>query len=174
MPRLVSMNSQLSGFFAVPPRAVTRVVDFAVLSIAFWLAFLLRFDGDIPPRYLELAFFVWPYVVLLQYLVLLVFRTTTYAWKYIGLREVTRIFLALAASSSILLAFRLFLADWLLPSMYAQYLRIPLGIILIDLAVAFLGIAGVRALRRIGFRAAKYQRRVNRQTQSAYTSHRRR
>ena len=151
----------MSIFLRLRSRATTRIIDCIVLSVAFWLAFLLRFDGEIPPNYFERAFVVWPYVVLLQYLVLLTFRTTNYAWKYIGLREAVRIFLALAAGSSILLAFRLFLADWLDPNSYAPYLRIPIGMILIDLALAFMGITGARALRRLAFERDKYQKRIS-------------
>ena len=34
-------------FLRIPPRAITRIIDFAVLFVAFWLAVVLRFDGEI-------------------------------------------------------------------------------------------------------------------------------
>ena len=113
-------------FFALKPRSVTRAIDCFVLSAAFWLAFLLRFDGDIPPRYVEQALFVWLYVIFLQYASLLAFKIPSYAWKYVGLRETIRIFFALAVSSGLILSFRLLFADWLLPVDYAHFLRIPI------------------------------------------------
>lgn len=154
----------MSEFFRGQRRSVSRAIDLVVLSGAFWLAFLLRFDGAIPPSYIEQALFVWLYVVLLQYAGLLAFRVPSFAWRYVGLRETVRISLALTVPSSLILSFRLFGANWLLPSAYAHYLRVPIGVILINLVLAFLGITGVRALRRLTAERDRSRRRASKES----------
>jgi len=155
----VNIRSKLSNSLRRRARAATRCVDVCVLSLAFWLSFFLRFDGEIPARYVEQALFVWPYIVIAQWLALVLFRTMSYTWKYVGLRESVRIFAALAAASLVFLAFRLFLADWLLVEAYASYLRVPIGVIVPDLTLAFLGVLGVRVLRRLTFERGRARQR---------------
>ena len=155
----LNIRSKLSSSLGRRARAITRIIDVCVLSFAFWLSFFLRFDGEIPPRYIEQALFVWPYVVIAQCLALVVFRTMSYAWKYVGLREAVRIFAALTVASSVFLAFRLFLADWLLVEAYASYRRVPIGVIVMDLTLAFLGVLGVRVLRRLTFERGRARQR---------------
>ena len=128
----------MRDFVRLTPRSVTRAIDLAMLSLALGFAFLFRFDGDIPPRYVETFFVVWLYVVALQYGSLLVLRVPSFAWKYVGLPEAIRIFAALAASASVILALRFGLADWLLHEDLSIHFRIPVGVILIDLVLAFL------------------------------------
>jgi FlaA1/EpsC-like NDP-sugar epimerase len=121
-------------------------VDLAVLSAAYWLAFLLRFEFDLKLDNLKLLFFTWPYVVIFQYLVLVLFRVPAFSWRYVGVREAQRIFLALGAATLVLMAMRLSLVH---VGGYAKYVIIPLGVLLMDCIIAFLGVAGVRMLRRM-------------------------
>ncbi len=71
-------------------RTSQRIIDLCVLSVAFWLGFVFRFDADIPIQYLKRSFFLWPYVVGLQYLTLAFLGVPRFSWRYVGLREVTR------------------------------------------------------------------------------------
>lgn len=135
------------------PRAARRtllfLVDVAVLSGAFWLAFLLRFDGDLPRQMWKRLLFTWPYVVALQYIVLYSFAVPSVAWRYMSLRDTTSVGKAIALSAAILLAARVAAAvvddRW----GYAIYALVPAGVVLVDAALAFVGIVGVRALRRL-------------------------
>lgn len=124
--------------------------DLFVLSAAFWLAFALRFEGDVPMPMLKRAVLLWPYVVGGQFVLLNLFGVTRFAWRYIGLWETKRIFVALLTSTAVLLTVR-----WGLPVVAGppldprlQYLQVPVGVILIDFVLACLGVAGVRFLRR--------------------------
>lgn len=129
--------------------AARHFVDILVLFGAFVVAFLVRFDGDLPYEYLKRLLFWTPYVVALQWGVLLLTGVHRFAWRYVGLREVWRIGLALGLSSAALLAARL-VAGGLVKDINAlQYAAVPIGVIVIDYIAAFLGIAGVRVLRRI-------------------------
>ncbi|MDF1563923.1 MAG: nucleoside-diphosphate sugar epimerase/dehydratase [Deltaproteobacteria bacterium] len=127
-------------------RGMQVAVDFAVLSLAYWLAFYFRFEFE--PRFemVKLLFFTWPYVVLLQYLVLVSFGVPRFAWRYIGIREATRILWAVTLSVGILVALRLVLGPF---AGYAKFVRIPLGVLAMDFVMAFLGVVGARVIRRI-------------------------
>ncbi|MFW5878212.1 MAG: polysaccharide biosynthesis protein [Myxococcota bacterium] len=141
-------------------RSTQTAIDLAILAMAFWLAFLLRFELDLSPGMLKRAMLLWPWVVLGQYAVMYVVGVPRFSWRYVGLREANRIFLALGISSLFLLAGRfgapylMELAHWL------RHLSIPIGVVLIDFMLAFMGIAGVRILRRLaGERANTESRR---------------
>lgn len=124
-------------------------IDLAVLALAFAAAFFMRFDWRPPADMVGRLALTAPYVVLGEYLVLWAAGIHKFSWRYIGLREVWRIFVATLFGSVILLWTRLGLAE--LQDSYA-YLRhgvIPLGVIATNFVLVFLGIAGVRVLRRI-------------------------
>ena len=44
-------------------RFFQRALDLLVLSLALWMAFLLRFEGALPPQIFKRLLFVWPYIV---------------------------------------------------------------------------------------------------------------
>ena len=48
-------------------------VDLFLLSVAFWFAFVFRFEFTLELYHLKLAFFTWPYVVVFEYLLLSIF-----------------------------------------------------------------------------------------------------
>ena len=75
-------------------------------SLALWVAFLIRFDWDLPGVMLKRLLFVWPYTVAFQYLVLVAFGVPRFAWRYVGLREVSRVLLAFGSATAIMLAVR--------------------------------------------------------------------
>ncbi len=145
-------------------RASQGFIDAAALSIAFWLAFALRFEGDLPLQMLKRAVFTWPYVVGFQYVLLMMFGVTRFAWRYVGLREATRLLLAVLAANLALFCLRL-IAMTVTPRFgYAQYAHIPGGVIISNAFLAFLGVSGVRVLRRmIGERVATSRRGKNRE-----------
>src|SRR5207247_7052809 len=93
--------------------------------------------------------FTWPYVVGLQYMLLVVLGVTRYSWRYVGLREATRILIATGLFTLALSLVRL-VAILTMPTFaYVQYAHVPGGVILIDALLAFLGVSSVRVLRRM-------------------------
>src|SRR5262245_24367774 len=125
-------------------------IDLGVLAIAFGVAFLLRFDGVLPEQILKRFLFLWPYVILFQYLVLYAFGVPQFAWRYVGLREPVRIFVALATAAAVLLAVRLGAGAFFdIVQGRAQWVVVPISIIMMDLMLAALGISGVRVVRRL-------------------------
>jgi len=122
--------------------------------MSFLGAFAIRFDWDIPPPMLSPLLTSLPYVVALQFSVLSFFGVPRFSWRYIGLREITTILQALLISAFVLLAMRFFAPRWLSSTTYYRNAMLPFGVIAIDTVLAFMGVAGVRALRRqIGERA---------------------
>lgn len=130
-------------------RALQIIVDLAILSAAYWLAYLLRFDGHPPLQMVKRLMFTWPYVVGLEYLVLSLFAVPRFAWRYVGLREVARVLWATSAATAVLLAVRIVSGVYVARWGYLQYALVPAGVIVVNFALGFLGVAGVRVLRRI-------------------------
>ena len=127
-------------------RGMQVAIDLCVLSVAYWVAFLLRFEGLPELLYLKLLFFTWPYVVGFQYLVLAALGVQRMSWRYVGIGDTRRILVGLAIATAVLVGVRFGLTPF---GGYARYALIPLGVIGMDFTLAFLGVTGIRVLRRI-------------------------
>jgi len=130
------------------PRLVNRslkvALDLAVISIAYWLAFLFRFEFAIPTPVVELFLLNWPYVVFVQYTALALFGVPRMAWRYTSMHDMVQILIAVFAATMVLVVLRL-----ALPSMTTSvYVKLPLGVIAMNSALVFLGVLGVRAAWR--------------------------
>ncbi|HWU90264.1 MAG TPA: nucleoside-diphosphate sugar epimerase/dehydratase, partial [Kofleriaceae bacterium] len=131
MPRLLNRGLQV-------------VLDIAILSVAYWLAFLFRFEFSIPGVWVDVLLVSWPSVVALQYTGLAVAGVPRMSWRYTSLPDIRRMLLALGASAAVLAALRL-----ALPAASLTVFVIPLGILAMDLVLAFVGLVGMRVLRRL-------------------------
>ena len=78
-------------------------IDLSVLSLAFALAFFMRFDWRPPTDMVGRLLLTLPYVVVGEYLVLRLFGVHKFSWRYIGLRDVWRILAATIVASAALL-----------------------------------------------------------------------
>ena len=117
-------------------------MDIVALIIAFWFAYSLRFDFDIPADNFRYALKQFPYVVLIQFLTLLVAGVYSFIWRYVGLAEVRAFVNAAYWSFLPILAVRLITPGILHPW------RVPVSVICIDTVLAFGGVLGLRVLRR--------------------------
>src|SRR5262245_7046708 len=88
-------------------RGLQVVLDFAVLSIAYWVAFLLRAEFRLSQNLTNLLLFTWPYVLVLQYVVMATLGVPRFSWRYISMRESGRIVLAMGVSAAVLAAARI-------------------------------------------------------------------
>ncbi|MBX3181895.1 MAG: polysaccharide biosynthesis protein [Polyangiaceae bacterium] len=124
-------------------------IDLGALALAFWLAFLVRFDGELPDWGFKRLVLLMPYVVSLEFVVLVVFGVRRFAWRYVGLNEAVRIAMAVGTSLAILLVIRI-VTGWLVPEVpWLRVTLIPTGVLIINAGLASLGVLGARALRRI-------------------------
>lgn len=146
-------------------RASQFVIDVGVLLFAFYLATMVRFDWSVPWVALKPLLVVMPYVVLLQYAFLSAFGITRFSWRYIGLRDAVRIFVAVGSVAVLLVLLRLASPGLVEDFPLARYGIVPLGVLLGDFLLAFIGLTGVRALRRMfGERVASKQHQQGSET----------
>lgn len=118
------------------------VIDALLVGVAFYGAFMLRFDNGIPPRYEELLATVLPFAIAGKLVVFALFGTYQKWWRYTDAHDFRRIIEAVVLSSLILLG-----------SVYAIQpgeVDLPRGIFAFDLLLTLLLIAGTRfAVRTI-------------------------
>jgi len=145
-------------------RASQIAVDLAVLSLAYAVAFVIRFEGMPPVTLVGRMFLTMPYVAVLLYGALFAFGVPRFAWRYVGLREVTRILFAVALGTTALVATRVVFRLLQDPYPYFRHGVVPYGVIAIFFGLAFIGITGVRALRRmLAERASGHVHRATRE-----------
>lgn len=120
------------------------LIDLGVLSVAFWLAYLFRFEFQLPPRVVAGMLLYWPGALAVQYAALVTFRVTRMSWRYLHMRDAVRVLAALAVPNAVVLALRV---AGLLPM--APGGVIPLGVLAMNFVLAFLGLVGIRAGRRL-------------------------
>jgi len=125
-------------------RSLQTALDVAILSLAYWLAFLFRFEFTLPSPWLGVLVATWPYVVILYYVGLVAFGVPKMSWRYVSIGDVGRVLLAVFASTALMVARRVF---W--PHIADEPVVIPYGVIAMHFVLAFLGLVSVRALRRI-------------------------
>lgn len=118
------------------------VIDLAVLGAAFALAYLLRFDFNVPEQELRHGLLQLPFVLAIQFPILFVSGIYAFIWRYIGMPEIKNFLAAALWSVLPMVLLRLLLPD------SVHSLRIPLSVILMDTGLAFGGILGTRVLRR--------------------------
>lgn len=117
------------------------VVDVTVLVASFALALLLRFDWAPPAEFVERALRAFPAVLVAQAGALWALGLRKYSWRYFGLREAIALAAGISVSTGLLAAFRLFGV--------IGGGSLPWGVLLIDAALAFLGLVGARVAVRL-------------------------
>jgi FlaA1/EpsC-like NDP-sugar epimerase len=139
-------------------RGIQVVLDILGLSLAYWLAFAIRFDWDIPTTMIGRGLLLWPYVIAIEYGFLAVTGVPHFSWRYIGLREAMRILGATVAGTATFVVLRVLAGaatGWVL----AHHAILPYGVIAINLPLAFMAISGVRIMRRITSERAELRSR---------------
>jgi len=151
-------------------RSLQLFIDGAVIGAAYVLAYLLRFEGVIPALMLRTMAWTLPYVVGLYYGSMMLLGVHRLAWRYIGLRDMRRVALAVLMATGLLLTSRFLGARWV-QSASAIWERaiIPIGVTLSMAAFAFLGIVGVRVLRRMLAESGETAKRVRQEREPVPT-----
>ncbi|HEY4240987.1 MAG TPA: nucleoside-diphosphate sugar epimerase/dehydratase [Kofleriaceae bacterium] len=114
-----------------------------MLSAAYWLSYLFRFEFAIPSHWAKVALLTWPYVAVVQYAVLWALGVPRFSWRYVGMRESVRIGLACVCSLAVFCVVRVILRSSLEPFL------IPFGVLCTNAILAFLVLVGARATRRV-------------------------
>ena len=127
-------------------RTVQVALDIAILSFAYWLSFLFRLEFSIPGTWMKVLLVTWPYVLIMQYAALALFGVPRLSWRYINIGDVSRVLSAVCSANAVMLAIRLVGP---LAREHISILVIPLGVIAMNTALSFLGLVGVRVVRRL-------------------------
>ncbi|MDX2091176.1 MAG: nucleoside-diphosphate sugar epimerase/dehydratase [Kofleriaceae bacterium] len=126
-------------------RSLLTILDVITLSIAYWLAFLFRFEFSLPSAQLDLLLVNWPYVVVAHYAALYVMKVPRMSWRYMTMRDSIRIAMAIALSTMLLIVVRA--AG---PQLTGHKLIfLPFGVIAINCVLVFVGLVSARALVRL-------------------------
>jgi FlaA1/EpsC-like NDP-sugar epimerase len=128
------------------------VLDVALLVFAFVVAYLLRFDFDIPKNEMHNLMVQIPFVVLLQFLALTITGARAAIWRYTGMAHLRPFLYAASGSIMVVGVMRLTLLE------SQQAWRVPISINLIDGLLAFGGTFGLRVLRRTFYEHNKRRR----------------
>ena len=130
-------------------RSLQLAADVAVFATAYTTAYVVRFEAAVPGTMWRTLAWTMPYVVAAQYAILRLFGVHRLAWRYVGLPDLKRIAYVVATSAGLLVAARI--GGEYAARAYEPISRgiIPLGVTLSDSAFAFLGLTGLRVLRRM-------------------------
>lgn len=126
-------------------RAAQMGVELGVFVSAVWLAYWLRFEGQMSDfhRFQMTAFLVL--VPAARWATNLAFGVYDMIWRYVTLMDAVLLALSLGAVSAILVCLRLFLPPEVST---ANVFQMPLGVIATEYFLALGGSLGLRALRR--------------------------
>ncbi|HEX2044164.1 MAG TPA: nucleoside-diphosphate sugar epimerase/dehydratase [Gaiellaceae bacterium] len=116
-------------------------VDAALIAAAWYLAFALRFDYGIPPRYERLLTETIAVVVGVKIAVFVLFRLYDHWWRYLSIRDMWAVARAVTAASLLAEIF-VYLLD---PE---QGLRVPRSIVIFDWLILLALVMGARLLAR--------------------------
>ena len=119
------------------------LADAAVIVLALYLAFVLRFDGTIPARYVSFFGWIVLFALAIKIPIFAALRMYRFVWAYVGVVEVTNAFLACFFGALALGAVLFALHDWPLLS------GVPRSILAIDFALVLIGVVGIRLSKRL-------------------------
>ncbi|HEX2506452.1 MAG TPA: nucleoside-diphosphate sugar epimerase/dehydratase, partial [Gaiellaceae bacterium] len=122
-------------------RVWQALVDAGLITLAWWLSFVLRFDRGIPGIYERLLDRTIWIVVPIQVVVLLAFGIYNHWWRYVSIRDIWRIGQAVAVGTLVAV-----LAVYLVNPVPG--LRLPRSIAVMDFLIVLALVAGVRLLAR--------------------------
>ncbi|HKJ55006.1 MAG TPA: polysaccharide biosynthesis protein, partial [Nitriliruptoraceae bacterium] len=132
----------------VTVRAALRyVIESVALAMAFVGAFLIRFEGAIPPDRVTQMVVVLPVVVVVQVIALNIAGVGRHSWRYTTLQDLVDIVAALAAVAGVMVVVR-----WIVgggAELPWGVFGLPFSVIAADWILAVLGLAGLRAVRRL-------------------------
>ena len=132
------------------------VVDSGLVALAWMLAFNIRFDYGVPPRYQPfLDFDVILVVVGVKILTFIVFGLYDHWWRYVSIRDIWRSLLAVTVASVIAVTALYFWNP-------VPGFRLPRGIIVIDWLILLGLVAGTRLAARTIFERPGRRRLVSR------------
>jgi FlaA1/EpsC-like NDP-sugar epimerase len=143
MPHHPNQFKSLSDRIWFLRRPTQFLLDIAVLSAAFILAYLPAINIQVGGFHVDIAIRQLPLVILIQFSTLFLVGAYSILWRYVSIEDLKGFIVAALVSGSILLALR-FLLNFTDFSLW----RVPISVIMIDTVLGFGGLVGLRVLRR--------------------------
>ena len=139
-------------------RVVKTGLDLIFLGVVFFLAFFIRFEGILSDEFVRILLFSLPVVIVVKFVFLALLRVPRQTWHYVSLLEVRSILVSIAAASVFLGMARLMGAA--LPEVHPlfTFVRVPLGVLLIDFALSLLVLVALRTVVRLKHERVDFQR----------------
>jgi FlaA1/EpsC-like NDP-sugar epimerase len=119
------------------------LADVLIVAASISLAFFLRFDAAIPSRFLDLLWWSIGLAVVLKIGAFVPFRLYRFSWRHVGIRELISVAVACSVGSAALAASILLLRGRL------GFEAFPRSVLIIDAAICFIAIAGIRLSGRL-------------------------
>jgi len=119
------------------------LIDGTIVGTSLWIAFMVRFDFQVPSKYVEQFFLFLPGLVFIYLGSNLIWRIYKLVWQFIGLRDSVKIAQSVAFSAVVS-----FGSDLLFPH-DPSVGRVPFGVILLQPFLTYAGWVGARLVRRM-------------------------
>ena len=137
--------------------ALTRLLffvasDIFLIAVSVWLAFLLRFDGNIPPRYQASILIMIALAIFFIIPIFYFFKLYSFSWSYVSASELISLFKA-ATVSFLLLSAVIFIFNY-----FPKFLSFPRSTIFASYILVFIFCGGIRFSKRIYLRVASRNR----------------
>ena len=143
MPFLAAQQQTLSDRIWFLRRPIQFLLDIAVLSAAFFLAYLPAINIQVSDFYVDVAMRQLPLVILIQFSTLFLVGAYSILWRYVSIEDLKAFLTSAFISGSILIALR-----FLLNLTDFSLWQVPISVIMIDTVLGFGGLLGLRVLRR--------------------------
>lgn len=142
----MSTRSKFSEQIWFLRRPTQFLADVAVMSAAFFLAYMPAINIQLGEYNIEPVLAQLPFVILIQFSALFLVGAYSILWRYVSIEDLKVFLKAALISGAILAAFRFALQF----SDFKNW-QVPVSVILIDSVLAFGGILALRVLRRSWF-----------------------
>jgi len=116
--------------------------DAVLIVISLFLAFLIRFDGNIPLKYMSILWQVLPLALVIKIPLLILFGAYWFSWTYVSIEDLINTLAACVCGSLAFAASLFFLRNW-------QALSVPRSVVIIDFLLTCAGLSGIRLSYRV-------------------------
>ncbi len=137
------------------PNQIKRILffllcDLVIISVSLYCAFLMRFEFAIPAIYKAMLFSSLPFFLIIKSAFFFIFGNYKITWRYVGITELTRIYVATAAAESLLMVVIMIPFGPHLAFIPLPYISgFPRSIFFIDALLSTLLLSGLRISKRL-------------------------